>query len=181
MVFQDVLRFPPSLMNVVTNVSCLSVSKATYGDEGSDNGQSWMVRRELKRIVLMKNVVLKFSKFCQLVFHAFAGSLSVAKECLLLYRLRKLVRYEKDLVHLQQVISGNMVVYAIRLLNRGSYLTGDEQLNDPTVAVPGWVETEYVGRIAGKLWFTTWNFFHTDVSGACEFITVHSASELLIV
>lgn len=83
-----------------------------YGDRVLQKPRRWMLRPEQERLVLMNDIVCKFSRTGQPRLHEYAGTLTIAEECILLNQHGLFLAYEKDFDCLQNCTPELVEVYA---------------------------------------------------------------------
>lgn len=96
-----------ALQNVAANDSRLSVDEFDYGDDLSGNDWRMMVQLEKKRVLLMNDIIPKFSKSDQLV-RTDCGYTFYSKACLLLDKHRSLVERGQEVSGLQKAMASRV-------------------------------------------------------------------------
>lgn len=122
----------PGWTNVMTNLPRLEPKEVVYKQRESETqiGGSQKWRPEQKSIMLMKDLVSKFSSPGAVVMDTFCGTLSTAKACLSLHKHRKFVGCDIDSACIDASLPGLLLIFAKQCLNDDSDITVDYEVQE---------------------------------------------------
>ena len=114
----------PGFTNVMDNIPRLPIHEVVYGERRSERNRRLMLRPEQKNVGWMKDLVAKFSRRGMLVVDPFAGTLAVAKACLMLDEHRKFVVSDVDEKCIRTALPSLVECFAAQILNTDSDIVG---------------------------------------------------------
>lgn len=114
--------------NLVTNIARHAQEGHVYEVKRGESGFKLLMRPEPKNTAWMKNILQKTTIAVNLILHAFVGSYSIDKVCMILPSHRRFIRCKADPSFVTEAMRQLTLLYAQLELSKRSDIDGEEDV-----------------------------------------------------